>query len=316
MSPLSAVIISGCRKAPAAATRAHRGRRSPALTHPRVDVGQRATAAFLHYSGRPTGRAAPSRGRASRPSHDAHMQLQLTPSSFVDADARDAGAAGCVGRCAARFQYLLAGGRRRRHLGARRHEQGKGRSSAASAISSAPRCVTQPGRASTSTTSSSRCSFSSPASRSCCRCRGWSSARAARRRTCASLRRALLLYGLGLIYYEGIKSSLGRHPLCRCAATHRDLLSVRLAHVPEHEPARHDRRLRRAARRLLGADDLRAGARDRRRLVWPRRQPRQLDRPALPAGPLVGQDARSGRLAARRCRRSAPVCSASSPACC
>ena len=80
------------------------------------------------------------------------------------------------------------------------------------------------------------------------------------------LRRALLLYGLGLIYYGGI-SPLGRHPLSRRAATHRDLLPVRLADVPELQPARPARRIRGAAGRLLGADDLRAGARNRRRLV-------------------------------------------------
>ncbi len=110
--------------------------------------------------------------------------------------------------------------------------------------------------------------------------------------------------------------SLGRHPLSRRAAAHRALLSVRVAVVPELEPARHGRRVRRAARRLLGADDLRAGARHRRRLVCARRQSRQLDRCALPAGPPVGQDARSGRTADRRCRRSVPACSACSPACC
>ena len=78
----------------------------------------------------------------------------------------------------------------------------------------------------------------------------------------AAPRAAALWPGVDLLRRH--QARLGRHPLPRRAATHRDLLPGRLAAVPEFQSARVDRRLRRAHGRLLGGDELRAGARRRR----------------------------------------------------
>ncbi len=91
------------------------------------------------------------------------------------------------------------------------------------------------------------------------------------------LRRALLLYGLGLIYLRWHQSALDRHPLSRRAATYRALLSIRIASISEFPCARDRRGAGHAAGRLLGVDDVRAGARDRRRLFRTERQFGNLD---------------------------------------
>ena len=121
------------------------------------------------------------------------------------------------------------------------------------------------------------------------------------------LRRALLLYGLGLIYYGGISEQWGDIRFVGVLQRIAALLPVCIAAVPEFESARADRRLRGAARRLLGADDFRAGAGGRRRLLRPGCQSRQLDRCCIicPAGygtkPAIPKDCSA------RCRRSAPA---------
>ncbi len=173
------------------------------------------------------------------------MQLQLAPNSFIEAVPVPPAQAYCFGRRATRVQYFLDSRRRRRHLGARPTcAPARGRWSAASANFSGFSSIMSPGRGSGSTTSSSRCSFSSPASRSCWRCRAWSNARASAHAHLRVLRRALLLYGLGLIYYGGISHHwadirylgvLQRIAICYLFAS--------LA-VPELQSARHDRRVR------------------------------------------------------------------------
>ena len=110
------------------------------------------------------------------------------------------------------------------------------------------------------------------------------------------LRRALLLYVLGLIFYGGVAQHWGdirfvgvlqRIAICYLFAS---LLFLNLGKRGLIVAGC-------AARRLLGLDDLRSSARDRHRFVRPRRQSRQLDRCALSAGPAVGQNTRSGRTA-------------------
>ncbi len=243
------------------------------------------------------------------------MQLQLAPSRFVEAAPVSASAAHCLGRRAARLQYLLDSRRRRRDLGARPHDprQGSGRERGRRLprLSTASRRL---GRL-------SLLRFHLPAvhlhHRRLHRAVAAAPGRARRQVACTLARvapRAAALCARADLL-RGHQAPLVRHPLSRRAAAHRHLLPVRLADVPQSEPARDGGGIRGSVRRLLGADDFCAGARHRRRLVRARRQSRQLDRCPIFAGPAVGRDARSGRLAldfagdrhlpARRVRRPA-----------
>ncbi len=109
--------------------------------------------------------------------------------------------------------------------------------------------------------------------------------------------RSLILFALGVLYYGGMSNEWPGHPAARRAAAARALLSVRLAAVPAFRRARHRRCLCRPPARLLGADDLRAGARCRCGLVRARGQSRQLDRRTLSARPQMGRHLGSGRTA-------------------
>jgi predicted acyltransferase len=102
------------------------------------------------------------------------------------------------------------------------------------------------------------------------------------------LRRALFLYVLGVIYYGGVGQQLSdirfvgilqRIAVCYLFASilflsldWRGLIGA----------------VYRVAGGLLGAADIRSGARARHCLVSARNQPRQLGRSALPAGTVVG----------------------------
>jgi predicted acyltransferase len=74
------------------------------------------------------------------------------------------------------------------------------------------------------------------------------------------LRRSLLLFALGLVYYGVRERKLAGNPAPWRAQPHRALLFVHVAPVPQPSSAGIDRRVRGDPRGLLGADDLRAGA--------------------------------------------------------
>ena len=130
------------------------------------------------------------------------------------------------------------------------------------------------------------------------------------------LRRALLLYGLGLIYYGGISHHwadirylgvLQRLALCYLFASLlflnfnlRGMIVAFVALLLGYW----------ALMTFVPVPGIGAGsfAPDANLANW-------LDAHYLP-GRLVGHDARSGRDAVRRCRRSAPASWACSPACC
>jgi predicted acyltransferase len=92
------------------------------------------------------------------------------------------------------------------------------------------------------------------------------------------LRRAALLFGLGLIYNGGVGEQWSDIRVPRRAATYRALLSLRIVAVPEFRVARAGDRACRRARRLLGLDDFHSGAGHRHSLVRAGCQPRQLAR--------------------------------------
>ena len=139
-----------------------------------------------------------------RPDKRLCSQPQPAPDALRRRAARPANRPCRIGRCTAWVQYILDHRRRRSDLDARPDaaRQGPG----VELGRQLPRHSDESrgsGKASAFTISSFRCSFSSPASRSCWHCRGWSSVKGRVRAHLHVLRRALLLYVLGLIFYGG-----------------------------------------------------------------------------------------------------------------